>query len=241
MTMLDDLVIVDFRKAVSRHGSERARLCVCDQGSDEWHRARLGIPTASCASALVTPTGKARTGEARSSYAYELAFEKVYGRDLEAYENDHMRDGKAQEAEARDLYATHMGYTVQQVGFVYGTDALAWGASPDGLIDGKDGLGGVEIKRRQRSAMSKILSADKWELSPAEYAQDQFNMFVTGGTWWDHVLYFPAMRPICLIQRIRADLALQERFAEVLPGFIEEVAAAERRLRELSNNKGETK
>jgi hypothetical protein len=163
---------------------------------------------------------------------------RLSGRDLEAYENDHMRDGKAQEAEARDFYAHRMGYEVQQVGFVYGDATLQWGSSPDGLIDTRDGLGGCEIKRRQRSAMSKILSAETWELSPAEYAQDQFNMWTTGAAWWDHVIFFPAMRPIMLIQRVRVDLALQERFAEILPGFIEDVAAAERKLRELSNQKG---
>ena len=52
----------------------------CEQGSREWIEARLGIPTASQFSRIVTPTGQAI--KARDGYLAELLCEWVMGEQM---------------------------------------------------------------------------------------------------------------------------------------------------------------
>ena len=51
----------------------------CQQGSEEWYRARLGIPTASNFSAIITPKGKPTASETRTRYLHKLLAEWALG------------------------------------------------------------------------------------------------------------------------------------------------------------------
>ena len=118
------------------------RIIDCEQGSNKWHAARLGIPTASKFGCIVTPTGKLVTGATRYTYMMQLLTERITGHVTDVYVSADMERGKRLEPEARDWFCKTFSEVVTQVGFVVSDDGR-YGASPDGLI----GNGGVlEIK-----------------------------------------------------------------------------------------------
>ena len=75
----------------------------CEQGSREWTECRLGIPTASAFSRIVTPGGK--LSAAREEYQGELLAEWALGEADEFGGTDWMERGKMLEPEALQHYA----------------------------------------------------------------------------------------------------------------------------------------
>jgi hypothetical protein len=112
----------------------------CEQGSPEWLTARLGIPSASQFSKIVT--GKGGKSTQVEAYINQLVAEELTGETTLVYVNEHMKRGTELESDARELYEALTGTTVQEVGFCL-HDTVNAGCSPDGLV-GEDG--GLEIK-----------------------------------------------------------------------------------------------
>src|SRR5580704_4584943 len=108
----------------------------CVQGSDEWLRLRLGIPTASRFDSIVTPK-KMALSAASKGYAHELLAEWIYGEPIEAFVSPWMERGEALEAEAVRYFELETGLDTSKVGFITTDDGMV-GASPDRLI-GDDG------------------------------------------------------------------------------------------------------
>ncbi len=157
----------------------------CEQNSDEWMRARMGIPTASM---FATVMAKGKDGGAsvtRKTYLYKLAGEILTGEPMETYQNSHMERGHVMEPEARDLYCFAMDMPLTRVGFVRNGSC---GCSPDSLI-GENGV--LEIKTAAPHILVEYLLAGKF---PAEHvAQTQGALMVTGRTWVDIAIYWPKM------------------------------------------------
>ena len=78
----------------------------CEQGAPEWYAARLGIPTASAFSTILSSNKEAKDKKTRTEYMRKLAGEIITGELMESYSNVHMERGKSQEDEDRDLYAS---------------------------------------------------------------------------------------------------------------------------------------
>ena len=76
----------------------------CEQGSEDWFRARMGIPTASEFGTVLAPRAGSE-GKMRRTYLHKLAGEIITGEPMERYGNAHMDRGHEMEAEARSLYA----------------------------------------------------------------------------------------------------------------------------------------
>ena len=70
----------------------------CEQGTDEWFEARLGIPTASCFNKILTSQGKPASSS--NTYMNELLADWLMGKQ-EGYENEWMRRGTELEPEER--------------------------------------------------------------------------------------------------------------------------------------------
>lgn len=87
----------------------------CEQGTEEWLTARLGIPTATGVSNIVTPSGK-KSG-AWTSYLAELVAESIEGI-TEGYKSTDMLRGNQLEEQARMAYEFATGNDVVQVGGV---------------------------------------------------------------------------------------------------------------------------
>jgi putative phage-type endonuclease len=113
------------------------------QGSADWFKLRMGIPTASRFDEIVTPkTGK--YSESAKKYAYELIAERLLKTPMETLEGQQwMERGKELEPEAARQYEWVTENETVVVGFVTTDDGLI-GASPDRLIKGKPAA--LEIK-----------------------------------------------------------------------------------------------
>src|SRR5690606_15606549 len=128
--------------APSAAGRGTMRIVNVVQGSPEWLQARLGIPTASQADRILTPS-RLKPAAASRDYLYQLLAEWIVGHPIEWGQASPWADrGREMEAEARAAYEIVMGVDVQMVGLILTDDGL-FGGSPDGLV-GDDG--GVEIK-----------------------------------------------------------------------------------------------
>jgi hypothetical protein len=116
------------------------------QGSDEWLTARLGIPTASEFSRIITPSKGELSKQARG-YAHQLVAETLLGRPLldTGANTFAMQRGRDLEPHAAAQYELTTGTETQLVGFITTNDGRI-GCSPDRLIVGTRRA--IEIKCR---------------------------------------------------------------------------------------------
>ena len=110
----------------------------CEQGTQAWTEARLGIPTASEFSRIVTPTGK--LSAARDGYMAELLAEWALGQPVSEFMGtDWTERGHMLEDAAREYYGVIRDVEPRTVGFLYRDESRTCGASPDSLV-GSNGL-----------------------------------------------------------------------------------------------------
>src|SRR5262245_9992 len=193
----------------------------CEQGTPEWYRARLGIPTASM---FATVMAKGKDGGAsltRRTYLMKLAGEILTNEPHETYQNGHMERGKAMEAEARDYYAFVNDEPLRQIGFIRSGPK---GASPDSLV-GTDGI--LEIKTAAPPILGEYILADKFP--PEHMAQAQGNLWIAEREWLDIVIYWPSM-PKFVTRLYRDDTYIQKLSAAV-DDFNNDLAEIVNRLR----------
>lgn len=109
-----------------------------EQGSLPWLQARLGIPCASEAHKVVTPTGK--LSKQSKCFAYRLVAERFLKRPLlgELDHIDSIASGKQLEGEAVSYFELDREVDTVKAGF-FTTDNGRVGASPDRLV-GDNGL-----------------------------------------------------------------------------------------------------
>ena len=187
-----------------------------EQGSPEWFESRLGIPSASSYSKLVTSTGK--RASTFDDYCYQLACERITGERTETFKTPAMERGTELEDEARTAYEFIYEKEVIETGFILDNSGL-FGCSPDGLIMVDNAYGhGIEIKCPMAKTHLKYL--DKGQL-PTEYkAQVHGCMLVTGLPYWDFVSYHPQIEMFFI--RVERD----EEFIATMKEFL--VEASER-------------
>ena len=167
------------------------RVINVEQRSPEWFEARLGVPTSSNFSKIITMTGKPSTQS--KNYMYKLAGEKVSKVIEDSYQNSAMLRGIELEDEARQMYQIVSGNAVEEVGFCITEGDMICGASPDGLM-GDDGL--IEIKCPAVHTHVGYLMDNKL---PSEYFQQvQGQLLVTGRKYCDFVSYFPGIKPLII-------------------------------------------
>jgi putative phage-type endonuclease len=186
------------------------KIITCEQRSAEWFEARLGIPSASCFSQIITCKGE--PSKQAQKYMYKLAGEKVSGKAEETYQNAAMLRGVEMEDEARQLYQIITNTEVVQVGLCLSDGEYQYGCSPDGLV-GKNG--GMEIKCPTIATHVEYLLNNAL---PSEYFQQvQGSLFVTGLKWWDFMSYYPGLKP--LIIRVTPDKAFHKALKTEIEGF----------------------
>lgn len=191
----------------------------CEQNSEEWLRARMGIPTASAFSDVLAKG----EGKTRRTYMLKLAGEIITGEPMEAFTNGHTERGHAMEDEARDLYTFQTGASLQRVGFVRNG---AVGCSPDSLI-GEDG--GLEIKTKLPHLLIDVILKDK--CPPEHVAQIQGSLWVTGRQWWDIVIYWPGI-PL-FVKRVTRDETYIKTLADEVERFNADLAAVVAQIQQL--------
>jgi hypothetical protein len=200
----------------------------CEQGTAAWHKARIGIPTASKFADIVTSTGKATTGAARERYMMALLAERMTGELLSNFVTPAIERGTELEPRARAWYELETGKPVKQVGFVqFDTGAGMCGASPDGMAVDR----GLEIKCPLPHTIIEQLLDD---VPPAEYImQCQAGMWICGVNQWDLVLYSGVSSIPNRIYSLKADEKIHAALDQHLTAFCAELDANEARLIEM--------
>lgn len=180
-----------------------------EQGSEEWLKLRLAIPTTSNFAKIITPGGK-RSGSL-PEYASELAGHLWAGQSQPFFKSDAMQRGNDLEPEAVSYYEHHTGYRTKEVGFITSNDGRI-GCSPDRLV-GKEGL--LEVKCPLQNQHHKNLVSG--EMDNKYKPQVQGQMLMTGRLWCDWMSYYPGVA--ASIVRVERD----EEFMAVLRDGLEEV------------------
>lgn len=191
----------------------------CEQGSEEWLSARLGIPTATGFENIVTATGKKSASYIK--YMAELIEESILGGG-DTFKSGFMERGNQLEPQARAAYEFLTGNDVIQVGGVYLNENRDVMVSPDGLIPSLKKA--LEIKCPKMSTHIRYLLEGG---VPAEYViQVQANLWVTGYETWDFVSYCPEYQKqtLYLITAAR-DEKLMKAFDEHIPQFVKTLKA----------------
>jgi len=191
----------------------------CDQRDATWFAERMGIPTASRFSDIVTPTCQERKGERRETYIHELVAERMTETTQEHYVSAAMERGTILEDEARRWYELRTGRTVTQVGVVFQNKWRKWACSPDGLWEDR----GMEIKCPLRQTIVKYLIDGK---PPGDHMiQMQAGMWITGLEKWDYVLYTDEQNIPSVIWTVEREEKFMSAFDKFLQPFCEEVEA----------------
>lgn len=205
----------------------------CEQGSEAWKLARVGIPTASSFGKLVTNTlkdGEYKQSSQLAGYAANLAAELFAGKALEDFDGNSWLDrGKEKEAEAIALYEFTNDVTVTKVGFITTDDGLC-GCSPDALV-GEDG--GLEVKCLKAESHVEVGSYyKKHGHVPVKYTQQvQACLWITGRHHWDQWFWHPDLPP--LMVRQTPDPQQHAAFAKAVRAVI---AARDAHLRDLRHS-----
>jgi hypothetical protein len=200
-----------------------------EQGTDEWHRLRAGMPTASEFSKLVTSKGE--YSKSIDQYALTLAGELYAGKPLDRFDGNQWTErGHELEGQARSDYEFSNSVEVVQTGFVTDDDKTH-GCSPDGFVN-DDGL--IEIKcLKAESHISAIIYHHKYKKCPPKYVQQtQGQMMVTGRKWCDLMFYHPDL-PSLVIRQER-DLKLFRALNDAIEVVIEDRNAALKIIEEYS-------
>jgi len=178
-----------------------------EQGTEEWLSARLGRPSASGFSKLITATGK--PSSSASGYIHELIAERLTGESTPFHVTEWMERGTKLEPEAREAYEFITDNEVIETGFIL-DPSFEFGCSPDGLINGD---GGLEIKCPAPKTMVSYL-ADEQVGVKKYWQQIQGCMWITKRDWWDFFAYHPEM-PHVLVRVERDDDYIAKLSAEV--------------------------
>ena len=195
----------------------------CEQNSEEWFQKKLGKPSASNASKIITNEGK--PSKQRIGYLYELVAEIITNQNIEGYQNNNMLMGKEREDESRACYELINNVEVEQVGVVYKDKKKEFLCSPDGIVNRKYGL---ELKNVLPKTQIKYLLDNKL---PSEYfSQIQFSLYVTGFEFWDFFSYYPGIKP--LIVRVEPDKEFQKKLRIELEVFCMELEDITNKLKE---------
>jgi YqaJ-like recombinase protein len=166
----------------------------CAQGSAEWMKARLGIPTASQFEKILTP-GTRKPSTQATGYMMSLLAEWLIGVPAETEVSQFMERGTLLEPQARKRYSYERDVDVTEIGAVLRDDRLV-AASPDGLV-GKEGT--LEIKCPSAAGHVRNLL----EGMGGYFGQVQGALWLTGRSWTDLVSFHPDL-PL-VVTRIERD------------------------------------
>ena len=201
-----------------------------EQGSPEWHSARVGSLGASQIKDAFAKT-KSGWGASRKNLVAQIVAERMTGEASEFFCSADMARGNELEPEARRAYEFMTGNTVAEVGLYKHPTIPGTHASPDGLV-GDDGL--TEIKcPRTSTHIDYILGGTP----PAQYVpQMLWQMACSGRKWCDFVSYdrrMPIEHQLFIVRLDRDDEAIKQMEADCAE-FLREVEEIITKLNERS-------
>lgn len=190
------------------------------QGTQDWLRVRMGIPTASQFDRILTAKTRKPSASA-GKYMCELLAERVLGQPVDMATTEFMLRGGFLEADAVRSYDFERDVECATVGFVT-DDSGRWGCSPDRLV-GEDGM--LEVKCL---AAANHIGALLGLMDEEYVSQCQGQLWVCGRAWVDNLFYNPGM-PSHIV-RIHRDEQHIDALSEAVRGFSDRLDEAHRRL-----------
>lgn len=202
------------------------RILECEQCTQEWFKARAGMPTSSEFNKIITTKGK--PSEQRQKYMYRLAGERLGGIIEEGYQSLSMIRGKEKEEEAKAFYE-FTRESIQAVGFCI-SDCGKFGASSDGLLNDK---GVFELKCPEiHTHVGYLINGEE---IPTEYfCQTQGELLVTGREYVEFMSYYPGLPP--LIVREEPNEVFQKLLKRELELFTEELNELVKKIKNQKEN-----
>ena len=191
-----------------------------EQGTEAWHNIRVGRPTASQFSRIIT-AARGDLSKSWKGYAIELIAECFVPFVSDFTGNKWTDRGMELEPLAREAFALRTGFDVRKVGFITRDDGVA-GCSPDGLIYDADGkiVAGLEIKCPMPKTHVEYLCEGTL---PDDYkAQIHGGLAVTGLDEWHFWSWHEGMKPLHIV--VGRD-AYTEKVSVALDQFITDYAA----------------
>ena len=164
------------------------------QMSPEWFALKSGVPSASKADKILTPTGKLSSQSVM--YMNELLAEMAGYGDEPFEPNEWMLRGIEMEPEARAFFEFETGRTVAQVAWITNDEGTA-GCSPDGITGVRTAQAGFEVKCPKASTHIGYLR--NGELPPKYAPQIHWSMAITGLQDWYFMSYFPGLDPLIVL------------------------------------------
>lgn len=218
-------------KSFCKTNLRKDEFAAIEQGSQDWHAARLGCVTASRVADVVAKT-KSGYSAARQTYLGQLLSERLTGLATEIFQNSAMRWGSDMEAFGVEAYEAATGLETFQVGFLFHPNLAYAGASPDRLV-APDGL--VEVKCPTTSTHIETLL--KGEVPERYQIQMQWQMACTGRAWCDFVSFDPRLPEAyqLFIQRVPRDAERIAALEQEVAMFLEELEAKLDALEEVPN------
>ena len=190
------------------------------QGTNDWHKLRLGKVTASRVTDVLS-NGKSGESASRKNYRIELVAQRLTGQPAESFTNAAMEWGTATEPLARIAYELHTGSDVRQVAFIDHPTIEWFGCSPDGIVG--DGL--IEIKCPNTTTHLEWMDDEK---APTKHIpQMMAQMACTGAQWCDFVSFDPRLPEDLqlFVVRVQRDQEYIDSMEREVVKFLEEVKA----------------
>jgi hypothetical protein len=202
------------------------RIVNCQQGTDEWLDARLGLVTASELDALITPKWKVKDMDdaGPQTYLFRKLAEAWTCMQVQTFGSFAMEQGTVLEPQAFAWFELQNNCDVKKVGFIVGDDNRC-GCSPDGIIDTKqfDASGdnplyhGLELKCPQPTNAVRYALAG--ELPPEYELQVHGSLYVSGFKLWNFVSYSRHLPKFHTV--VDRDESKCAKISEALAGFYE--------------------
>lgn len=194
-----------------------------EQGTPEWEKLRLGIPTVSSFDRILTPK-KLEPSTKADEYMNQLLAEWFLGTTIDWGDAGQFAErGKHMEAEARAFYEFADEVDVTPGGFVLRDDRKV-GGSPDGLV-GDQGI--VELKCPAIHTHIGYMRAPA-ALATKYHSQLQGYLYLTDRTWCDIQSYNPILPRV--VVRVVRDAKYILALDRALNTFIEYLDAAKAEL-----------
>jgi hypothetical protein len=162
-----------------------------EQGSEEWHAARCGLPTTSRFDKIITASKAAYSSQSKSLIATLIA-EQLPGYER-PYLSEWVQRGNDMEPRAVACYEFLTDFKVEKVGFVKPDDRDDVGSSPDRLVNDGESEGLLEIKCPKAET---LVGYHIDGTLPNDYkAQVQGQLWITGLPWCDFFAWHPELDP----------------------------------------------
>ena len=200
------------------------RIIDCEQGSQAWIDARLGVPTASKFDQIITPK-ELKPSKSQEPYLARLLAEWLIGYSLDEETSQFMERGTELEEKGVAKYEWDTGVDTKKIGFAM-RDDLEAGASPDRLVD-RDGLLEVKTPAAHTHVMYLLNSA---KLTDEYRMQVQGQLWVTGRKWCDIISHHPTL-PMVVV-RCTPDPDVMAALDKHMPPFCERLAEAKEKYAE---------